>query len=72
MLFGDAVQAVEHDGQDLVYVLLDQTQNVLVVPEVQRPFRYLHDTEFFSFTFPHGEQSDVATLGTRRQSRGST
>ena len=42
VLFGDAVQAAKHDGQDLVDVLLDQTQDVLVIPEVERPLCHLH------------------------------
>ena len=41
MLFRDPVQAAEHDGQDLVDVLLDQAEDVLVVPEVQRPLGHL-------------------------------
>lgn len=41
MLLGDDVQAAEHDGQDLVNVLLYEAENVLVVPEVQRPLCYL-------------------------------
>lgn len=41
MLLGDDVQAAEHDGQDLVDVLLYEAENVLVVPEVQRPLCYL-------------------------------
>lgn len=41
MLFGDSVQAAEHDGKDLVDVLLDEAENVLVVPEVQRSLCYL-------------------------------
>lgn len=34
VLFGDPVQAGEHDGQDDTGVLLDQTHDVLVVPVV--------------------------------------
>lgn len=43
VLLGDDVQAAEHDGQDLVDVLLYEAENVLVVPEVQRPLCYLPD-----------------------------
>lgn len=35
VLFGDSVQATEHNGKDLVDILLDEAENVLVVPEVQ-------------------------------------
>ncbi len=35
MLFGDPVEAGEHDGQDDAGVLLDQTHDVLVVPVVE-------------------------------------
>lgn len=35
MLFGDSVQATEHNGKDPVDVLLDEAENVLIVPEVQ-------------------------------------
>ena len=41
VLFRDPVQTAEHDGQDLVDVLLDQAQDVLVVPEVERPLGHL-------------------------------
>lgn len=41
VLFGDSVQAAEHDGEDLVDVLLDQAENILVVPEVERSLCYL-------------------------------
>lgn len=41
MLFGDSVQATEHDREDLVDVLLDEAENVLVVPEVKRSLCYL-------------------------------
>lgn len=41
MLLGDSVQATEHDGEDLVDVLLDEAEDVLVVPEVQRSLCYL-------------------------------
>lgn len=37
MLLGDPVEAAEHDGQDLVDVLFDEAEDVLVIPEVQRP-----------------------------------
>ena len=38
VLFGDPVEAGEHDGQDDAGVLLDQTHDVLVVPVVQSSF----------------------------------
>ncbi|TNN59376.1 hypothetical protein EYF80_030391 [Liparis tanakae] len=41
VLFGDPVEAGEHDGQDDAGVLLDQTHDVLVVPVVQRSLRHL-------------------------------
>lgn len=41
MLFRDFVQAAEHDGKDLIDVLLDEAEDVLIVPEVQRPLCYL-------------------------------
>lgn len=41
MLFGDSVQTSKHDGKDLVDVLLDEAENVLVVPEVQSSFCHL-------------------------------
>lgn len=62
VLFRDLVQVVEHDGQDLVYVLLDQTQNVLVVPKIQRPFRHLHNTIMvFSLKVPVGTVRSTRT-----------
>lgn len=41
VLFGDPVQAGEHDGQDDAGVLLDQTHYVLVVPVVQSSLCHL-------------------------------
>jgi len=41
VLFGDPVQATKHDGKDLVNVFLDEAENVLVIPEVQRSLRDL-------------------------------
>lgn len=41
VLFGDSVQAAEHDGQNLVDVLLDEAEDVLVIPQVQSPLCYL-------------------------------
>lgn len=41
MLFGDSVQATEHDGKDLVNVFLYEAENVLIIPEVQRSLCYL-------------------------------
>lgn len=41
MLFGDSVQTSKHDGKDLVDVLLDEAENVLVVPEIQSSFCHL-------------------------------
>lgn len=35
MLFGDFVQAGEHDGENLVDVLFNEAENVFVIPEVQ-------------------------------------
>lgn len=41
VLFGDFVQAAEHDGKDLIDVLFDEAEDVLVIPKVQRTFCYL-------------------------------
>ena len=41
VLFGDSVQATKHDGKDFVNVLLDEAENVLVIPEVQCSLCYL-------------------------------
>ena len=41
VFFGDSVQATKHDRQNLVDVLLNQAQDVLVVPEVEGSLRYL-------------------------------
>lgn len=53
VLFGDPVQAGEHDGQDDAGVLLDQTHNVLVVPVVESSLcnlgrKYTHWAECLS------------------------
>lgn len=45
VLFGDSVQAAEHDGKDLVNVFLDEAENVLVIPEVQCSLRDLQRQE---------------------------
>lgn len=45
VFFGDFVQTAKHDRQNLVNVLLNQTENILVVPEVQGPLRDLHKTQ---------------------------
>lgn len=41
VLLGDSVQATKHDRKDLVNVLLYETEDVLVIPEVQRSLGYL-------------------------------
>lgn len=41
VFFGDSVQAAKHDGKDLVNVLFDEAEDVLVIPEVERPLCYL-------------------------------
>lgn len=41
VFFGDSVQAAKHDGKDLVDVLFDEAEDVLVIPEVERPLCYL-------------------------------
>lgn len=41
VLFGDSVQATEHDREDLVDVLLNEAEDVLVVPEVQSSLCHL-------------------------------
>lgn len=35
VFFGNFIQTGKHDGQDLIDVLLNQTENVFVIPEVQ-------------------------------------
>lgn len=65
VLLGDDVQAAEHDGQDLVDVLLYEAENVLVVPEVQRPLCYLPEkthahTHTRSQVFAHPQYSSPA------------
>lgn len=57
VLLGDDVQAAEHDGQDLVDVLLYEAENVLVVPEVQRPLCYLPEE-----THAHTRTREVKSL----------
>lgn len=63
VLLGDDVQAAEHDGQDLVDVLLYEAENVLVVPEVQRPLCYLPETHAHAHTrsqvFAHPQYSSL-------------
>lgn len=34
VFFGDPVQAPKHDRKDLVNVLLDEAENILIIPEV--------------------------------------
>lgn len=58
MLLGDAVQASKHDGQHLVDVLLNQTQDVLVIPEVQCPLCHLH-------THTHSQLGHVHSTATQ-------
>lgn len=41
MLFGDSVEGGEHQRQDDLTVLLNQAEDVFVVPEVKSPLRYL-------------------------------
>lgn len=65
VLLGDDIQAAEHDGQDLVDVLLYEAENVLVVPEVQRPLCYLPEkthahTHTRSQVFAHPQYSSPA------------
>ena len=43
VLLGDSVEATEHDGEDPVYVLFDEAEDVLVIPEVKRSLCYLTD-----------------------------
>lgn len=38
VFFRDPVQAPKHNGKDLVNVLLDEAENVLIIPEVQGSF----------------------------------
>lgn len=38
VFLGDPVQAPKHNWKDLVNVLLDEAENVLIIPEVQRSF----------------------------------
>lgn len=44
MLLGDSVEGGEYQRQDDLTVLLYQTEDVLVVPEVKSPLRYLKRT----------------------------
>lgn len=37
VLFGDSVKRPEHQRQDDLAVLLDQTQNIFIIPEIQSP-----------------------------------
>ena len=57
VFFRDPVQAAEHDGQDLVDVLLDQAEDILVVPEVQRPLGHLPAEEREALGLSGGETS---------------
>lgn len=41
VFFGDSVQATKHDRQNLVDVLLNEAQDILVVPEVEGSLCYL-------------------------------
>lgn len=41
MLLGDPVEGGEHQRQDDLAVLLDQAEDVLVVPEIKSPLCYL-------------------------------
>lgn len=41
VLLRDSIQAAKHDGENLVDVLLDEAENVVIVPEVQSALCYL-------------------------------
>lgn len=41
MLLGDSVKSGEHQRQDDLAVLLNQTEDVLVIPEIKSPLCYL-------------------------------
>lgn len=44
MLLGDSVEGGEYQWQDDLTVLLYQTEDVLVIPEIKSPLRYLGDS----------------------------
>lgn len=44
VLLGDSVEGGEYQRQDDLTVLLYQTEDVFVVPEVKSPLRYLKQT----------------------------
>lgn len=44
VLFGDSVKRAKDQRQDDLTVLLDQTQNILIVPEIQSPLCNLTHT----------------------------
>lgn len=58
VLFGDPVQAGEHDGEDDVRVLLDKTHNVFVIPVVQRSLSHLHTHTFLLSTSFNSDQTE--------------
>lgn len=45
VLFGDSVKRAKDQRQDDLTVLLDQTQNILIIPEIQSPLCNLTHTE---------------------------
>lgn len=45
VLLGDSVEGGEYQWQDDLTVLLYQTEDVLVIPEIKSPLRYLRDPE---------------------------
>lgn len=38
MFFGDFVQTAKHNWQNFINILLNQTKNIFIIPEVQCPF----------------------------------
>lgn len=58
MLFGDPVEAGEHDGQDDAGVLLDQTHDVFIVPVVKSSLCNLgQDRRTLTETRPHASST---------------
>lgn len=44
VFFGDFVQTTKHDWQNFINILLNQTKNIFIIPEVQCPFCNLKKT----------------------------
>lgn len=38
VFLGDFVQTTKHNWQNFINILLNQTKNIFIIPEVQRPF----------------------------------